>query len=172
MCVRVGGAWEGGRGWRGVQGGRAVEWWRGRGADGSWNRKQGGAACYQCLAPFLLLPHIHASFPSLPMPSHLLCHPGHPSSSSSSPPRFDLAIQLGDLSTAQEIAGSLDTPAKWRQLGELALGQGQLPMAAACLSKADDLSGLLLLAATQVRRGVWWVCCVCVGGGEGAGCSM
>jgi hypothetical protein len=32
--------------------------------------------------------------------------------------RFELAIQLGDLETAAEIANTLDTPAKWRQLGE------------------------------------------------------
>lgn len=31
--------------------------------------------------------------------------------------RFDLAIQLGDLEVAADIGNSLDTPAKWRQLG-------------------------------------------------------
>jgi hypothetical protein len=31
--------------------------------------------------------------------------------------RFELAIQLGDLETAADIAKTLDTPAKWRQLG-------------------------------------------------------
>jgi hypothetical protein len=32
--------------------------------------------------------------------------------------RFDLAIQLGDLEVAADIGNTLDTPAKWRQLGE------------------------------------------------------
>lgn len=32
--------------------------------------------------------------------------------------RFDLAIQLGDLEVAADIGNSLDTPAKWRQLGK------------------------------------------------------
>jgi hypothetical protein len=32
--------------------------------------------------------------------------------------RFELAIQLGDLETAADIANTLDTPVKWRQLGE------------------------------------------------------
>eukprot|EP00877_Chromochloris_zofingiensis_P000490 jgi/Chrzof1/10441/UNPLg00368.t1 len=66
--------------------------------------------------------------------------------------KFDLAIQLGDLETAQDIAETLDTPAKWRQLGELAMSHGQLDMAQQCLTKAEDLSGLLLLCAAQGDR--------------------
>ncbi|WIA18293.1 hypothetical protein OEZ85_009758 [Tetradesmus obliquus] len=66
--------------------------------------------------------------------------------------RFDLAIQLGDLETAADIANSLDTPAKWRQLGELALSRGQLGLAHDCLEKAKDMSGLLLLAAAKGDR--------------------
>ena len=66
--------------------------------------------------------------------------------------RFDLAIQLGDLPTAQEIAAQLDTPAKWKQLGELAMGRGQLDMAGECLEKAEDLAGRLLLVAAQGNR--------------------
>ncbi|KAI8462483.1 MAG: coatomer WD associated region-domain-containing protein [Monoraphidium minutum] len=66
--------------------------------------------------------------------------------------RFDLAIQLGDMDTAQEIADKLDTAPKWRQLGELAMSRGQLDAAATCLSRAEDLSGLLLLHAAQGNR--------------------
>eukprot|EP00879_Flechtneria_rotunda_P019952 GHRR01020972.1.p1 GENE.GHRR01020972.1~~GHRR01020972.1.p1 ORF type:complete len:816 (+),score=351.64 GHRR01020972.1:464-2911(+) len=66
--------------------------------------------------------------------------------------RFELAIQLGDLDVAAGIAQSLDTPAKWRQLGELALSHGQLDLAADCLDKAKDMSGLLLLAAAKGDR--------------------
>jgi hypothetical protein len=35
--------------------------------------------------------------------------------------------------------------------GELALSRGQLDLAADCLDKAKDMSGLLLLAAAKVR---------------------
>lgn len=38
--------------------------------------------------------------------------------------RFDLAIQLGDLDVAAGIASNLDTPAKWRQLGEFNREEG------------------------------------------------
>jgi coatomer subunit beta' len=59
--------------------------------------------------------------------------------------KFELAIQLGDLSTAVQIAGEAATEAKWKQLGELALSSGELPLAESCLTKAADLSGLLLM---------------------------
>eukprot|EP00775_Hariotina_reticulata_P003983 gene3983-4236_t len=66
--------------------------------------------------------------------------------------RFDLAIQLGDLEVAADIGNTLDTPAKWKQLGELALSRGQLQLAGDCLHKAKDMSGLLLLAASKGDR--------------------
>lgn len=40
--------------------------------------------------------------------------------------RFELAVQLGQLDTALSIAETADSEAKWRQLGELALANGQL----------------------------------------------
>ena len=40
--------------------------------------------------------------------------------------RFELAVQLGQLDTALAIAETADSEAKWRQLGELALNNGQL----------------------------------------------
>ncbi|KAK9807397.1 hypothetical protein WJX73_000390 [Symbiochloris irregularis] len=59
--------------------------------------------------------------------------------------RFELAVHLGKLDTALAIAETADSEAKWRQLGELALANGQLTVARNCLSKAKDLSGMLLL---------------------------
>ena len=46
--------------------------------------------------------------------------------------RFELAVQLGQLDTALSIAEAADSEAKWRQLGELALANGQLQVG--CLS--------------------------------------
>lgn len=40
--------------------------------------------------------------------------------------RFELAVQLGQLDTALQIAEASDSEAKWRQLGELALSSGKL----------------------------------------------
>lgn len=40
--------------------------------------------------------------------------------------RFELAVQLGMLDTALEIAQASESEAKWRQLGELALSSGKL----------------------------------------------
>ncbi|KAG5537653.1 hypothetical protein RHGRI_024936 [Rhododendron griersonianum] len=59
--------------------------------------------------------------------------------------RFDLAIQLGKLEVAQEIATGAQSESKWKQLGELAMSKGMLELAEACLKNAMDLSGLLLL---------------------------
>ncbi|THG10116.1 hypothetical protein TEA_000772 [Camellia sinensis var. sinensis] len=59
--------------------------------------------------------------------------------------RFELAIQLGKLDVAKEIATGSQTESKWKQLGELAMSTGMLEMAEDCLKSAMDLSGLLLL---------------------------
>ncbi|KAG6430051.1 hypothetical protein SASPL_108112 [Salvia splendens] len=59
--------------------------------------------------------------------------------------RFELAIQLGKLDIAKEIATDAQSEAKWKQLGELAMSRGMLEMAEECLKQANDLSGLLLL---------------------------
>ena len=40
--------------------------------------------------------------------------------------RFELAVQLGRLETALDIAQASESEAKWRQLGELALSSGKL----------------------------------------------
>ncbi|EIE20843.1 coatomer protein complex, beta prime [Coccomyxa subellipsoidea C-169] len=59
--------------------------------------------------------------------------------------RFDLAVTLGELGTALQLAEQSGSELKWRQLGELALSSGKLQVAEECLKKAGDLSGLLLL---------------------------
>ncbi|KAE8718408.1 Coatomer subunit beta'-2 [Hibiscus syriacus] len=59
--------------------------------------------------------------------------------------RFELAIQLGKLDIAQEIAAEVQSESKWKQLGKLALSTGKLAMAEECMKHALDLSGLLLL---------------------------
>ncbi|CAI0422642.1 unnamed protein product [Linum tenue] len=59
--------------------------------------------------------------------------------------RFELAIQLGRLEVAQEIASEVQSELKWKQLGELAMSNGKLEMAEECMRRAMDLSGLLLL---------------------------
>lgn len=59
--------------------------------------------------------------------------------------RFELAIQLGRLDIAKEIATEVQSESKWKQLGELAMSTGKLEMAEECMKHAMDLSGLLLL---------------------------
>lgn len=63
--------------------------------------------------------------------------------------KFDLAVQLGRLEVAQEIAVQAQSEVKWKQLGELALSAGKLDLGEECLSNAADLSGLLLLYSAQ-----------------------
>ncbi|TYJ17985.1 hypothetical protein E1A91_A09G090900v1 [Gossypium mustelinum] len=59
--------------------------------------------------------------------------------------RFELAVQLGKLGIAKEIATEVQSESKWKQLGELAMSTGKLQMAEECMKHAMDLSGLLLL---------------------------
>eukprot|EP00899_Mesostigma_viride_P001865 jgi/Mesvir1/1167/Mv17669-RA.1 len=59
--------------------------------------------------------------------------------------KFDLAMQLGKLAIAQELAKEAQSEAKWKQLGELAMSAGELEVAERCLQSAEDMSGLLLL---------------------------
>lgn len=66
--------------------------------------------------------------------------------------RFDLAVQLGLLEMAEEIAKEADSEHKWRQLGDLALTHCNWDLAEECLLKAGDLNGLLLLY-TSIARG-------------------
>eukprot|EP00270_Netrium_digitus_P003979 TRINITY_DN1483_c0_g1_i2.p1 TRINITY_DN1483_c0_g1~~TRINITY_DN1483_c0_g1_i2.p1 ORF type:complete len:684 (-),score=220.98 TRINITY_DN1483_c0_g1_i2:13-1824(-) len=63
--------------------------------------------------------------------------------------KFDLAVQLGHLEIAQEIAEKAESENKWKQLGELAMSAGKLDVAEKCLHQAADLSGMLLLQSAK-----------------------
>lgn len=62
--------------------------------------------------------------------------------------RFELALQLGELSVATALAREAGHAQKWRQLAELATNQGELALAQECLHQAQDFGGLLLLATS------------------------
>ncbi|KAG0165859.1 Coatomer subunit beta' [Apophysomyces sp. BC1034] len=66
--------------------------------------------------------------------------------------KFDLALQLGQLDTATEIARTVDSEPKWRQLGDVALAAWKFSLAEECLQKAKDLSGLLLFYTSNGNR--------------------
>jgi len=59
--------------------------------------------------------------------------------------KFELAIQLGKLEVAHEIAKEAATEQKWKQLGDLALSSSKLDLAEQCMWSAEDIGGLLLL---------------------------
>jgi len=62
--------------------------------------------------------------------------------------RFELAVQLGDLDTARSIVQESESEAKWKQLGDLALSAGHLSLASECLTRCNDINGLLLIYAS------------------------
>jgi len=61
--------------------------------------------------------------------------------------RFELAVALGELTTAKELAQQSDSEEKWRQLAQIATLKSDLVLAGECLSRAKDYGGLLLLAS-------------------------
>lgn len=63
--------------------------------------------------------------------------------------RCDLAIGLGRLELAAEIARQFPSELKWRQLADLATVKGDFTLAEECLSESEDLSGLLTLYAAR-----------------------
>ncbi|GFY97022.1 coatomer, beta' subunit [Actinidia rufa] len=65
--------------------------------------------------------------------------------------RFELAVQLGKLEVAMEIASGSQSESKWKQLGELAMSTGMLEMAEDCLKNAMDLSECLQLLVDSNR---------------------
>lgn len=62
--------------------------------------------------------------------------------------RFDLALQIGDLKTAIELARETENPQKWSQLAEVATRQNQFELVQECLQRANDFGGLLLLGTS------------------------
>lgn len=63
--------------------------------------------------------------------------------------KFELAVQLGNLEIAHELAKEACSVQKWRQLGELATLKGNLDLTEECLREAQDFGGLLLLASSS-----------------------
>ncbi|GAB4823453.1 hypothetical protein N2152v2_010499 [Parachlorella kessleri] len=63
--------------------------------------------------------------------------------------KFDLAVTLGRLELALDLAAESDSESKWRQLGEMAMQAGRLEVAEKCFAKAKDLGGLLLMASSK-----------------------
>ena len=63
--------------------------------------------------------------------------------------RFELAVQLGDLKIAHELAVEAQSEHKWKQLAELATAKSQFALAQDCLHRAQDFGGLLLLATSS-----------------------
>lgn len=59
--------------------------------------------------------------------------------------KFDLAIGMSRLDVAEEMAKELETPDKWKQLGEVAMRLCNFDLAETCMEFAKDYSGLLLL---------------------------
>ncbi len=63
--------------------------------------------------------------------------------------KFELAVQLGDLKVAYDLACEAQSEQKWKQLAELATASSKFDMAQECLQRAQDFGGLLLLATSS-----------------------
>jgi len=69
--------------------------------------------------------------------------------------RFDLALSLGELEIALEIARTADVEHRWKTVGDAALTAWNVPLADECFSHAKDLGSLLLLyTATANAEGL------------------
>lgn len=63
--------------------------------------------------------------------------------------KYDLAIQLGDLKIAHEIAKETQSEQKWKILADVATKKGEFDLAQECLHKAEDFGSLVLLASAS-----------------------
>ncbi|XP_077963442.1 coatomer subunit beta' isoform X2 [Gasterosteus aculeatus] len=63
--------------------------------------------------------------------------------------QFELALHLGELKMAQQLASEAQSEHKWKQLAELATAKCQFGLAQECLHRAQDYGGLLLLATAS-----------------------
>lgn len=64
--------------------------------------------------------------------------------------RFELAVQLGHLDIALDIAQTSESQAKWKQLGELALSSGKLEVRI-CIYTSPARKLLLLVISTPTQ---------------------
>lgn len=63
--------------------------------------------------------------------------------------KFDLALQLGELKVAYEIAKESDSEQKWKMLAEMATKKSEFALAQDCLHRAEDFGSLVLLASAS-----------------------
>jgi len=75
-----------------------------------------------------------------PQAMAVTCDPEH---------KFELALQLGDLKIAYQLAKEAEAEQKWKQLAELATSRCEFGLAQECLHQAQDYGGLLLLASAS-----------------------
>lgn len=69
--------------------------------------------------------------------------------------KFDLALSLGQLPTALELAKIANVEHKWKTIGDAALSAWDLELAAECFKNAKDLgSSLLLYSSTGDSEGL------------------
>jgi len=69
--------------------------------------------------------------------------------------KLDLAIELGRLDAALELAKTANKISAWKQVGDLALSSGNFEIAEQCFNEAKDSSSLFLLyTATSNREGL------------------
>jgi coatomer subunit beta' len=69
--------------------------------------------------------------------------------------KFDLALALGQLPIALELARTADAEHKWKTVGDAALAAWDVALAAECFTNAKDMGSLLLLySSTGDRAGL------------------
>ncbi|KAK9244424.1 coatomer WD associated region-domain-containing protein [Lipomyces tetrasporus] len=69
--------------------------------------------------------------------------------------KFELALALGNLEVAQEIAEADSTDHKWKTLGDMALQSWDVALAEKCFSAVSDLGSLLLIyTSTNNEKGL------------------
>lgn len=69
--------------------------------------------------------------------------------------KLSLAIELGLLDEALELARQSGKPSSWKQVGDLSLAKGHFDTAEKCFQAAQDLPSLFLLySATSDRQGL------------------
>ncbi|UJR30435.1 hypothetical protein I4U23_017969 [Adineta vaga] len=63
--------------------------------------------------------------------------------------KFDLALQLGNLSVCYELALEMENEQKWLQLSDVATKRGDLNLVKECLTRAQSFGSLILLASAS-----------------------
>jgi coatomer subunit beta' len=66
--------------------------------------------------------------------------------------RFDLALSLGNLPIALEIAQEVDVEHRWKTVGDAALAAWDIRLAEKCFTNAKDLGSLLLLHSSTGNK--------------------